>query len=172
MSIGTRFIISLVVAIPFTAMLLDSESEMYITSLLMWGYTLTMGLFTVVSLYSSKHYAVQKTESGEPIPVFKRSSSNREKIGGYLLATFAMIFATFMVISGSMDVKEAYEFAKEYESLMLGPAGFVAMIGIYLYMTHKCIFCGSLNTTTSDTCKVCDLYLPKHSLKEFSEKQT
>ena len=172
MRIWIRLIISLVLSVPFVALLLDRESEMYTTSLLMWGYGLTMGLLTVISLYSSKHYSVQTTENGEPIPLFKRSSAIREKIGGSLLALWLLVFVAYLAVSATMDTEEAYAFASAYEVAMLGPSGFVGLIGLYLFVTHKCLYCGTLNSVTSDNCKLCGLGLPKHSLKDFSGKQT
>ena len=172
MGIGIRLAISLVLAVPFAALLLDRENEMYTASLLMWGYGLTMGLLTVISLYSSKHYSVQTTKNGEPIPLFRRSSAMREKTGGSLLALWLLVFVAYLAVSATMNTEEAYAFASAYEAAMLGPAGFVGLIGLYLFVTHKCSYCGTLNSVTSDKCKLCGQGLPKHSLKSLSGKET
>ena len=166
----TRLIISIIFGVSFVALIAEDKSEHYYHVISIWGYLITIGIFSAISLYSSKSYDIKYNKTGEPIPVFILSSKNREIIGKWVLFSSFIIFISFLVISSTMDSKEAYEFAVNYESIILGPVSCLVPIGMYLFITRKCIYCGVLNTPKTNMCKKCNYELPAHAMAEYIDE--
>ncbi len=163
MPLYLRLLLAFAIGGAFTALTVDFNKSNYLQTFLIWSSSISLGLLTPISLYSSNSVKISVVNDRQ-IPKYKKSTKIRERLGIVFCALFVLIFLVFLSVPSLVGYEQAYIFLEHFEGPILGPAIYLFLVGIYLLLTKQCSYCKKLNSPMNHECTECGNQLEPHIL--------
>lgn len=138
---------------------LEAGHYNYTTTLLGSFFAMSVFFTIPITWVSSRSYPVTRMSDSGNDPRFLNASTKRKNIGFSLLVLFGIAVLIYSGVSSSTD-NEAIMIA--LDRFLMGPACFLATVGVYYCGTLQCAYCSRLNVPKESYCVACDCHLHIH----------